>query len=488
MRLGVWCLTPAQVVSGSRGRRLCEVGSFNQNCAISNLPITPGTPVRYFLLVETKVGTPALYPTDWYAPRTFPLRGVYEDYGDLRDVQAGPQREIWIEGLARDVVEHGTGDNPCHDKAVYRDTLTFDALADLIHEGVLYVEREPSPARPSRRACSTGPGRSGEPERFCDPYPGVPTLLAVRHLLLSAGFSVVENWDNRGYLLNEVQHGDVTVRWSQVSDHETVAAEIEKIRPMLEGLYTVVVLDDNARHPALRLFPKPGTENWFGFRGGSHSRRWADEAKSRVAVSKAFVREDVWQALISMSLDRGFGYDQKTGKLTRHPKATIDTYVAYAREVYAAYTAHMKARAEAEAEAARNPDRATARRWMGDFFANFGGDAIGDNPVMWLLCKQGEGGCSGVSLQDHFELFCARNPPVEEVDAFLRVVAEMAMVRSVLCTVGQLWLPSRPFGQDTAEEEHAELRLRLAEIAVAQRDDRRARRTAWDGADEADDS
>lgn len=117
------------------------MGSFNQVCMLSGLPITYQDPVRAVLVTEhprATLGTATCDYSSKYLPRTFPIRGTYDDYGRLENVPDDIFKRLWVKGLQRELIELRVGENPCHDIAVSRD-MDFDQLWEAIWEERLLV-------------------------------------------------------------------------------------------------------------------------------------------------------------------------------------------------------------------------------------------------------------------------------------------------------------------------------------------------------------
>jgi hypothetical protein len=105
------------------------MGSFNQVCILSGIPITYRDPVRAILVTEhprATLGTAARGYSSKYIPRTFPIRGTYNDYGSLENVPDDVFKRLWVKGLQDDLIELSQGANP-RDEAVTKD-LDFDDL------------------------------------------------------------------------------------------------------------------------------------------------------------------------------------------------------------------------------------------------------------------------------------------------------------------------------------------------------------------------
>lgn len=117
------------------------MGSFAVRCAVSGLPIEfedPRTPVRALLLVENpwaKMEPYGITASPPWIPRTFPLRAVCDGSGGIEQVQEGPERDVWLEGLNEDLIER-PGDDRC---PALRAGLSFDDLLINLADGRVFV-------------------------------------------------------------------------------------------------------------------------------------------------------------------------------------------------------------------------------------------------------------------------------------------------------------------------------------------------------------
>ena len=62
------------------------MGSYDYTCGVSNLPISCGTDVRVLLLSKNPydlMGSSACEMHSLWVPRTFPIKGKYDDYGNI---------------------------------------------------------------------------------------------------------------------------------------------------------------------------------------------------------------------------------------------------------------------------------------------------------------------------------------------------------------------------------------------------------------------
>jgi len=122
---------------------------------LSGIPITYRDPVRAILVTEhprATLGTAARGYSSKYIPRTFPIRGTYNDYGSLENVPDDVFKRLWVKGLQDDLIELSQGANP-RDEAVTKD-LDFDDLWVAILQERLLV-----------------PGHVSRGIGFCEPMP-----------------------------------------------------------------------------------------------------------------------------------------------------------------------------------------------------------------------------------------------------------------------------------------------------------------------------
>lgn len=124
------------------------MGSFNQTCALSNLPINCGDHLRWLLLIESPYGTRNNHipPDCFYIPRSIPVRAEYADYGEVKGrdkdlIEDSYQYKLWLELFKKDLVEKEQGANQYHDLEV-KHNLTLAKLQDFLHEDLLSIREE----------------------------------------------------------------------------------------------------------------------------------------------------------------------------------------------------------------------------------------------------------------------------------------------------------------------------------------------------------
>lgn len=267
------------------------MGSFDFTCTISGLPIGAGDKVRYLLLTQNpyhhgkRAGDMTVYPTDVWFPRTFPLRGKYNDYGNVEDLQAGPQADAWIAGLNVDMVEKGWGDNTCHDVPTKKSMPLSDIL-EAVREGRVHV----------RRDVGSREGSLGKVPK------GIPTRRRVEQALVKAGFPLSESY-GKGTFVNRVDANTVRVR---VGEYGERADRLTKIRDALAHRWAGAVCCGSGNYSddaELLLRPLPGV----------HRRaRPTEKREPALCVSRAMIREDVWQAICALPLKGAYDREAAT--------------------------------------------------------------------------------------------------------------------------------------------------------------------------------
>lgn len=280
------------------------MGSFSATCAVSGMPIEYGDDIRILLLAQTPYedNRPCYMHDVWY-PRTFPLRGKYDDYGSAEGIEEGPARDVWLEGFRLDLVPSGWGDNTVHDVPTSKD-MSWDDMLVALWEDRVYVQAEwhgdlmleDLEKAVDAGVKALGMERAVERKRERRKIPvGVPTRRRVEKRIAKAGFPLFGgNWAAGGFLTNTVRKGVVRVRvQSYEKDSWGKDAEyLAKLQPALREYATVIAKGSGAYANAadMLVLPKPGVEWYPGIKGGRRSS----------LVNVAMIREDVWQSLLQI--------------------------------------------------------------------------------------------------------------------------------------------------------------------------------------------
>lgn len=117
------------------------MGHSSTTCAISQLPITGGTPIVVVLLSEYPYGLRERYYGDWEI-RAVPFRAKYNDYCGIDGVDEDSLPvKLAMSQFARDMVEQPLGLNPYHDPPT-RHGMSFMDLMEALSESRLRIRQE----------------------------------------------------------------------------------------------------------------------------------------------------------------------------------------------------------------------------------------------------------------------------------------------------------------------------------------------------------
>lgn len=83
------------------------MGCWNETCGITQMPICAGDPVRMFLIVESEHWHEAAlhYSTDLWKPFGLPLKGTYDEYGGIENIEEDALSDLLLESLKEILVE-----------------------------------------------------------------------------------------------------------------------------------------------------------------------------------------------------------------------------------------------------------------------------------------------------------------------------------------------------------------------------------------------
>lgn len=98
------------------------MGSWNETCMLTNLPIFHGEPVYAIFLAESSLRNHGVYPTDQYLPFAM-VEGVYDDYGGLENPD-NKQEQMILKAIAEVRAEDET----------FLDGKHFESINDLIYQ------------------------------------------------------------------------------------------------------------------------------------------------------------------------------------------------------------------------------------------------------------------------------------------------------------------------------------------------------------------
>lgn len=115
------------------------MGSWNQTCGLTHLPILAGEKVYVFTLIKNNSYYSLCYTTPFWSPITIPFLSHYNDYGGGENSE-GPGLEIVLEALRKNLIEREVGENKYHDIAVSKNKFGEKEYFDSIHEQRLSIQ------------------------------------------------------------------------------------------------------------------------------------------------------------------------------------------------------------------------------------------------------------------------------------------------------------------------------------------------------------
>lgn len=456
------------------------MGSFAYTCAVSGLPIEAGDPVRYFLLTQNPYRNGAentCYIHDLWFPRTFPLKGEYNDYGSVDGIADGPEKDIWLEGLKLDMIERGWGNNTVHDVPISKE-MTFDKLLDAIQEGRVIVEREYdmhdlSDWREKFLGIKDEPNLSPEEKRDRRIPIGVPTMYRVQKIAEKVGVPLYTgDWGTKSVVIDSPQGNEIRVRCHGsygVQDPnkpydatQRINEQLDILNRLKDGLdeYAVLLSSGsdacacykipNDRNSGtyilpdceLLIRPKPGTHD------GALSKH--QTKKAPLSVGHAMIREDIWRVMLDSTVEI---WDGK-----RTSQKGIDAFYDSIKK----YVEYLKD--EKNSEDFKKWGRLGARMERGE-----------NLPGVWLITK--EIIPFSVGLSKHFELMMNK---AEIPDEFLKTVAEFAFINCLLAQTRYQWRLSASAGPQFGEwKAHERLLKSFAKVASAKVKEQEAERKKW---------
>jgi len=206
-----------------------------------------------------------------------------------------------------------------------------------------------------------------------------------------------------------------------------------------------------AHQADLTIRPKPGTKDFHGRKGLSLS-------KKPITVNHVMIREDVWQAMLTLKLE-SWGSDDGT-KFHK-----IENYYSYADAFIEAVQKYDE-EAVKKHEKIVNDYKAQGKSPPADVFMldahmrRMHMERMWKNPIAAVYAKNAIP--FSVGLATHWELLAAKGPLKRE---FVRMAAEFAFIQRILGNTRYWWRPSYSVGPQFGEwERHNELHTALAKV------------------------
>lgn len=423
------------------------MGCFDYRCCVTGLPIRAGDPIKYVLLTEnpyddrmdiTGMG-------DYWFLRTWPLRAEYNDYGSIDSFdETSPGVWAVVEGLKKDLIEVGTGDNSCHDVPT-KHGMPFEDILTAVQEGQVLVDSAFDPHAELHQRIDASLKASIWTK--IPPLPvGLPTLQNIRALLEEKGFKVDEGRYSSegadGYLVDEQDHGWVRIRCNNF-EHRTEG--LQKILSLLQEKFAAMLTAGSGNYAdevEMHVMPLPDK--------GQHLRFRQDREKKPLKLWQGMILTSAWDAIC---------------KQANYAKIRADVQAEWDR--LATPVAPISA-----LEILTSSMRGNGNSVTGLFFHSEVPFTMGLGEHMQLITTQHK-------KQPFSE---------QQIQDFLDDVAGLACLYPVLSSIHYWWKPSWYGGQDSQYKKDQKWHLLLADICKQlHQEQKRQQIEAWGDDEEEED-
>jgi hypothetical protein len=397
------------------------MGSFNETCALSNLEIPYGTPVRLLFLVqniyrsgsrnESKRG---VHFYDQWVCRTPPLKGVYDDYGRAK-LEDSPLIQIICDVFSEDVVERPMGFNYYHDPAVFKGR-DLNHYLEAAWEGRLLVEGNPKPEVP----------------------PNWPTWVKVSDILKASKMPLQYGVD-KGYNAQPVRPGIVAVTFRSFED---TTKQLLRAKDILDAHYdSKVVYKWNNSDGCLIVTVKGAFENPAILSDIQsierdlkiHPELMIGRDTPPQSVLAVMVREDVWQVFCKIPLSVSIFHKKKRD---------LETIESEFRDIY-------QKRCSIRTNQSLDDNEKLKKLWPIDEAE---------------LYRSWFGGILQTNIPTHLE-HAERKLGIDGIDSVIRPCAELCQVQIVMSQLNRPWYIPPLGGQDPEWNLHSKLLGELQKIA-----------------------
>lgn len=289
------------------------MGSFNESCAISNLPILWKDKIRQFFLVENSspsINGRGIYVDDKWFVRTPSLKGTYDDYGRC-ELEPTNVIDSIVRLFDEEVYELPFGFNQYHDVDVTKNK-GLDHYFNAAQEGRLqlpnYFYREEK-----------------HPERF-------PTWKKIHDILRNLGFPIqldsLEKVGQEGYNAQQLVPGVVCLSYVNIN-HSLGQRNLKlfEAQEILQDIYYCKIFEERNER-VLLIYPKDterSIEELFDkekaiqhLKNPEYDRR---QRSKLLRVCSVMVREDVWQSLCK--IENELTIKERINKTKKHLNSSI---------------------------------------------------------------------------------------------------------------------------------------------------------------------
>lgn len=281
------------------------MGSFNEICALSNLPISYNDPVRLLFVTgnpyredsDQKNARRGVYHHDQWFVRTPPLKGKYNDYGRC-EIDAGQEQiiDLICKCFSQDIIERPFGFNQYHACDVTKSK-GFNHYREAAWQGRLIVK-----------------------DIFANP-PVVPNHFPTWHdvhkILKDHKLPIQSESDKdegkAGYNAQPVIHGVVCVTFNS---YNSVTNKLKKAQEFLDRVYDTRLLSqfedrEGGKDQCLIVVPKGAYEDstklhdfeYYKIIINSHPQNRMFKYRE-LPVLNIMVREDVWETYCHLDFEK----------------------------------------------------------------------------------------------------------------------------------------------------------------------------------------
>ena len=219
------------------------MGSFNQVCALSGLPIQLGDRVKLLFLTQSPYLHGECYSNDKFFLRTVPINAIYDDYGNV-DYEENYLTTLICEVFRGDIVYKPMGENQCHEYAVDKN-FTFNDLLEASGQNRLQVCDGYELHKKSKKKLDKR----------------IPTWKRVEKVLEKNNLTISKKENVLGYSAIPLSKGVVKVIVHDSYDKDVIIQKLKDIQPLFDKKYQTkivwdIVSEDYENRHRLLIYPK----------------------------------------------------------------------------------------------------------------------------------------------------------------------------------------------------------------------------------------
>lgn len=419
------------------------MGSFNEVCIVSGLPIEAGTRIRFLVLARSqfhKDGNGAVhYVSGRWQMHGIPIKGKYNDYGSVEDIEDSFTTQMFFEGIKRGAVERGVGDNTCHDIAVKADMDRNGWLQALREGRVSVLDRAPYKG-------------DWKPEEH-EPEKGIPSVRRIEKVLTDAGLKIAKSAFEEAFNVDEPVYAYIRVRYGA---HNTEGPEVLKnTLPIIQaaGYAAMVTVGSGAYANTAEMIVAPLPNPDIHIHGLGPVETYNDERP----LAQSMIREDVWKILLGITIS-DFRGDFTLQGMQESALLCLEEELAYRAKAAEVLAKMVAMRDDAERSKISSDmiqeSLIRAERLQGSHREN----------TFFAAHLRGHEGVSGYRFKEAFELAIELAPDPEQLKQFVLNLAETMFAQWAYSHLCGQWHPITNGRQDSPWEELRAFHLKLSQI------------------------